>query len=82
MKKIIYTQYGGIDDLQMVEAHIPTIKPDELLIKVKSVAINPLDWKKLEGQLKIITGSTFPKGIAFDFAGVVERRSVGRIHRC
>jgi NADPH:quinone reductase-like Zn-dependent oxidoreductase len=74
MKKIIYTQYGGIDDLQMVEAHIPTIKPDELLIKVKSVAINPLDWKKLEGQLKIITGSTFPKGIAFDFAGVVEKK--------
>jgi NADPH:quinone reductase-like Zn-dependent oxidoreductase len=46
----------------------------ELQFKVKAVSINPLDWKKLEGQLKIITGSKFPKGIAFDFAGVVEKK--------
>jgi NADPH:quinone reductase-like Zn-dependent oxidoreductase len=74
MKKIIYNQYGSIDDLQMVEVEIPTIQPNELLIKVKAVAINPLDWKKLEGQMKLITGSKFPKGIAFDFAGVVEKK--------
>jgi NADPH:quinone reductase-like Zn-dependent oxidoreductase len=74
MKKVIYNQYGSIDDLQMVEVGVPSIKPNELLIKVKTVAINPLDWKKLEGQMKIITGSKFPKGIAFDFAGVVEKK--------
>ncbi len=74
MKKIIYNQYGSIDDLQMVEVDIPAIKPDELLIKVKAVAINPLDWKKLEGQMKMITGSKFPKGIAFDFAGIIEKK--------
>lgn len=72
MKKVIYTQYGTIDDLQIIESQIPTIQPDEILVKVKAVAINPLDWKKLEGQLKIITGKKFPKGIAFDFSGVVE----------
>jgi len=74
MKKVIYNRYGSIDDLQMVEVDMPTIKPNELLIKVRAVAINPLDWKKLEGQMKIITGSKFPKGIAFDFAGVVEKK--------
>lgn len=74
MKKVIYKQYGSIDDLQMSEVEAPNIKPHELLIKVKAVAINPLDWKKLEGQMKIITGSKFPKGIAFDFAGVVEQK--------
>ncbi len=73
MKKVIYKKYGSIDDLQMSEAEIPSIQPDELLLKVKAVAINPLDWKKLEGQLKIITGRKFPKGIAFDFSGVVEK---------
>jgi len=57
MKKVIYNRYGSIDDLQMVEVDMPTIKPNELLIKVRAVAINPLDWKKLEGQMKIITGS-------------------------
>ena len=27
----------------------------------------------LEGQLKILTGKKFPKGIAFDFSGIVEK---------
>lgn len=74
MKKVIYNQYGSIDDLQMVEVEIPAIKPDEILIKVKAVSINPIDWKRLEGQLKIITGSKFPKGIAIDFSGIVEKK--------
>jgi NADPH:quinone reductase-like Zn-dependent oxidoreductase len=74
MKKVIYNRYGTIDDLQLSEVEMPSIQPDELLIKVKAVAINPLDWKKLEGQLKIITGRKFPKGIAFDFSGVVEKK--------
>lgn len=73
MKKVVYNQYGTIDDLQMTEVEIPSILQDEFLIKVKAVAINPLDWKKLEGQLKIITGKKFPKGIAFDFSGIIEK---------
>lgn len=73
MKKVIYNHYGSIDELQMSEVEIPTIQADDFLIKVKAVAINPLDWKKLEGQLKIVTGKKFPKGIAFDFSGIVEK---------
>lgn len=73
MKKVIYNKYGIIDNLQMSEVEIPAITADEFLIKVKAVAINPLDWKKLEGQLKIITGKKFPKGISFDFSGIVEK---------
>ena len=73
MKKVIYNQYGSIEDLQMSEVEMPSIQADEYLIKVKAVAINPLDWKKLEGQLKIVTGKKFPKGIAFDFSGVIEK---------
>jgi NADPH:quinone reductase-like Zn-dependent oxidoreductase len=73
MKKVIYNQYGSFDDLQMSDVEIPTIQADEFLIQVKAVAINPLDWKKLEGQLKIITGKKFPKGIGFDFSGIIEK---------
>ena len=73
MKRVIYNHYGSIDDLQMSEVEVPNISADEFLIKVKAVAINPLDWKKLEGQLKIVTGKKFPKGIAFDFSGIVEK---------
>ena len=73
MKKVIYNQYGSIDDLQMSAVEIPTLAAEEFLIKVKAVAINPLDLKKLEGQLKIVTGKKFPKGIAFDFSGIIEK---------
>lgn len=74
MKKVIYNRYGSVADLQMVDIPTPTIKSDELLIRVKAVSINPIDWKRLEGQLKIMTGSKFPKGIAIDFSGVVENK--------
>ena len=77
MKKVIFNKYGNFDDLQMIETAIPAIKENELLIKVKAAAINPLDWKIIEGQMKIITGSKFPKGVAFDFAGVVEKTGSG-----
>ncbi len=73
MKKVIFNQYGNFDDLQMVETAIPAIKENELLVKVKAAAINPLDWKIIEGQMKMVTGSKFPKGVAFDFAGMVEK---------
>ena len=74
MKKIIFNRYGSFDDLQMTDVQTPTIKDDELLIRVKVVSINPLDWKRLEGQLKIITGFKFPKGIGIDFSGIVENK--------
>lgn len=77
MKKVIFNKYGNFDDLQMVETAIPNIKENELLVKVKAAAINPLDWKIIEGQMKMITGSKFPKGVAFDFAGVVEKTGNG-----
>jgi NADPH:quinone reductase-like Zn-dependent oxidoreductase len=80
MKKVIFNQYGNFDNLEMSEVGIPSIQSDEFLIKVKAVAINPLDWKKLEGQLKIITGKKFPKGIAFDFSGVVEKAGSNAIN--
>ena len=35
----------------MTDVQTPTIKDDELLIRVKVVSINLIDWKILEGQL-------------------------------
>ncbi len=71
--RLFRDDYGSISDLEIAEVAIPTVQADELLIKVKAVSINPIDWKRLEGQLKMMTGSKFPKGIAIDFAGVVEK---------
>ncbi len=76
MKKVVYNQFGNVDVLEMMEAEMPTVKKDSVLVKVKAAAINPVDWKMREGQVKLLTGRKFPQGLGLEFAGIVEK--VGR----
>lgn len=77
MKKVIYDHYGSVAVLEMIEAPVPEPAAAQLLIQVKAVAINPVDWKIMEGKMKLMSGSTFPKGIGIDFAGVVKQVGSG-----
>jgi NADPH:quinone reductase-like Zn-dependent oxidoreductase len=43
----------------------------QLLIKVHSTSVNPVDWKVRNGKFKIITGNKFPKILGFECAGEV-----------
>lgn len=43
MKAIAFTEQGEIDVLQYQEAPLPTLDPDEILVKVKACAVNYLD---------------------------------------
>jgi NADPH:quinone reductase-like Zn-dependent oxidoreductase len=45
---------------------------DELVVRVRAASVNPMDWKIRSGQMKMVTGSTFPRGMGTDFAGTVE----------
>jgi NADPH:quinone reductase-like Zn-dependent oxidoreductase len=72
MKKIIYSKFGGAEELQIAEVPIPTVQATTILIKVKAVSINPLDWKIRNGEMKLMSGSKFPRGIGIDFSGIVE----------
>ena len=72
MKAVLYNQYGGVEVLKMEEVPKPSFKDQQALIKIKSVSINPLDWKVRKGEMKMMSGSKFPKQTGVDFAGVVE----------
>ena len=72
MKTIVYKEFGGTDVLQTIEEPKPSIKADQVLVKVKAVSINPLDWKIRKGEMKLMSGSKFPKYTGVDFAGVIE----------
>jgi NADPH:quinone reductase-like Zn-dependent oxidoreductase len=72
MKKVSYQQYGGVNELEITEPAIPEITEATLLVKVKAVSINPIDWKILGGEMKLMSGSKFPKGIGIDFSGIIE----------
>jgi len=72
MKTIAYKEFGGTAVLQTVEEPRPSIQADYVLVKVKAVSINPLDGKIRKGEMKLMSGSKFPKHTGTDFAGVIE----------
>lgn len=76
MKKIVYDQYGSVDVLHTVEVNKPIPDSEQILIRVKAVSINPLDWKILMGEVKLVSGKKFPKSVGCDFSGTIE--SVGQ----
>jgi NADPH:quinone reductase-like Zn-dependent oxidoreductase len=45
MKAIAYQKFGNINVLQTVEEPTPGIQADQVLVRVKAVSINPMDWK-------------------------------------
>lgn len=72
MKAIAYHEFGNVDVLQTVKTPTPSIQADQVLVKVKAVSINPMDWKIRKGEMKLMSGSKFPKHTGADFAGIIE----------
>ncbi|WP_343690927.1 NAD(P)-dependent alcohol dehydrogenase [Chitinophaga sp.] len=68
MRKLSYSRFGGTEVLEMVEAPMPA---GEIVVKVKAVSVNPLDWKLWQGEMKMMGGRKFPKEAGIDFSGVV-----------
>jgi len=49
MKAIIQERSGPPDVLQFVDADLPHIGPDDVLVRVHAATINPYDWHMLRG---------------------------------
>ncbi len=82
MKAIRYHDYGAPDVLRYQEIESPIPGDNEVLIKVKSASINPLDWHMMRGRplfMRAMTGISKPKqhGLGADIAGVVEATGKG-----
>lgn len=72
MKKAVMTKYGSTNVLQIIRTDSPIPKTNQVVVKVKAAALNPKDILIRKGKFKRFTGNQFPKGIGFDFAGIVE----------
>lgn len=72
MKTIAYKEFGSTAVLQTIDDSKPAIQADQVLVKVKAVSINPLDWKIRKGEMKLMSGSKFPKHTGIDFSGIIE----------
>ena len=78
MKAMVYENYGSPDVLELKEIEKPTVKDDEVLIKVHAASVTPLDWHFLTGTpyiARIMAGLLKPKRkvLGTDVAGRVEQ---------
>ncbi|MFF8728449.1 NADP-dependent oxidoreductase [Streptomyces sp. NPDC015171] len=76
MKGISYSRYGGPEVLEYGELRDPKVGPDQVLVKVRAAAVNPVDWKCREGHLDAILDAVFPVVPGWDVSGVVVQPGV------
>jgi len=74
MKTVIINKYGDAQVLEIADLPKPTISKGELLIRNKATSVNPVDWKVRRGDLKFLTGKSFPKILGGDFSGIVAEK--------
>jgi NADPH:quinone reductase-like Zn-dependent oxidoreductase len=71
MKAIRLLEYGG--ELVLNDVPTPTIARDEILVKVKSTAVNHLDLVEASGKVRQILPIDLPWIPGHEFSGVVEQ---------
>lgn len=71
MKAVQINEFGGQDVLQLNDIAVPTAAPDEVLIKVKAAAVNPVDWKIRMGYLQEMLNHRLPLTLGWDVAGEI-----------
>jgi NADPH:quinone reductase-like Zn-dependent oxidoreductase len=72
MRAIILTTQGGIEKLKLADVPIPEIKPDEVLVAVKSISINPAEALVRENKaVDWIFNGEAVKILGWDISGVV-----------
>ena len=71
MHAVEYRQYGSPDDvLDMYLTSVPNIGSSEVLVKIYSAAINPVDYKIVQGFMKMFS-FLLKKKPGFDFSGKI-----------
>ena len=73
MKAVFIEQYGKLDQLRFADIPVSEPAAGEILIRVEASAINPVDWKIMQGMLQGVLEFTFPLILGWDVAGVVEK---------
>src|ERR1700719_2836321 len=71
MKAVRLSEYGG--PLAFTDVPMPTIAPDEILVKIKSTAVNHLDLVKASGTARQILPIDLPWIPGHEFSGIFEQ---------
>ena len=78
MKAIVYCDYGGPEVLKLEDVPKPAPNDDQILVKIRAAAVNPLDWHFVRGipyiARAMAMGMRKPKDtrLGVDYSGTVE----------
>jgi len=50
MKAIVFTTHGAPDVLSLRDVDVPAPKENQVLLRVRAVSLNPLDWHMVRGE--------------------------------
>lgn len=71
MKALTFKRYGKSPGIGLTDVPRPTLKPDELLVQVHAVGVNPVDNMIPTGRYKAVLKFQLPAVMGSDLAGVV-----------
>jgi NADPH:quinone reductase-like Zn-dependent oxidoreductase len=71
MKALVLKRYGKSDNVAFADIPRPALKPDEILVQVHAVGLNPIDVAIPKGTFKPILRFQLPATLGSDLAGVV-----------
>lgn len=74
MKVAILTHYDkNGTNLEIRDVPLPVLEDDEVLVRVKAAAVNPLDNMIIHGEVKLIVPYKMPLIMGNEFSGIVEK---------
>ena len=73
MKAIVLEKAGSVDNLKIKDVEKPAVEENEVLVEVKAISINPVDFKvrSYEEVVEMICGKGTPVILGWDISGVV-----------
>lgn len=70
-RAVRFPRYGGPEVLEVVDVDRPKVGPEDVLVDVVTVALNPGEIALREGAFDDVWPADFPEGQGNDFAGVI-----------
>jgi NADPH:quinone reductase-like Zn-dependent oxidoreductase len=77
MKAYYSKAYGNSEVSALGDLPDPVAGPGQVLVEIKAVSINPVDWKIRRGDARVVSGFRFPRIFGADFAGIVRETGSG-----
>ncbi|MGI8624811.1 MAG: alcohol dehydrogenase catalytic domain-containing protein, partial [Solirubrobacteraceae bacterium] len=77
MKALQFSRYGDAGVLHVAEADEPHAGPGQVRVRVRAVAVNPIDWKIRSGAMRDFMPVELPRIPGSDVAGVVDEVGEG-----